>query len=710
VQGQVRQPVKWQFAAAPVSGSEAQLIITANLDDGWHIYSQFLEEGGPLPTTFTFQPNEAYSLTGKVKEESPPVKSYDQTFMMDITWFGKTAVFTQAVKLYAPSTVIKGRVEFMVCTDEMCLPPDDIEFSIPVTVDRPALKNSTPVPGTNGTKPAEKSKQKKQRDTATTGSRPSLAGGRPSVAAVLDSGQKNSALENINIKEEAVAQKNNEQQTPVTEKTKDSKDPLETSLWSIFIVGFLGGLAAIVMPCIFPMIPFTVGYFTKRHSSKAGSIGMALLYGLSIVVIYVTVGLVITMVFGSDALNELSTNGTFNFLFFLLLVIFAASFLGAFEIALPSSWINKADAQSDRKGFAGIFFMAATLALVSFSCTGPIIGTLLVKAFAMGSFFPGPVVGMLGFSLALALPFTLFAMFPSWLKGLPKSGGWLNSVKVVLGFLELALALKFLSNVDLAYHWEWFDREVFLVLWIIIFGLMGFYLLGKLKLPHDSELKYLSPVRLFLAIATLAFSLYMIPGLWGAPLKAIAAFLPPQQTQDFDLYSKAVADQGFIATVNHPKKKYDDIFEAPYNLNAFFDYEEGTAYARKVNKPVMIDFTGHACVNCRKMETTIWSDPEVMKQLREDYVLVQLYVDDKTKLPAAEQKVSAYSGKKISTLGNKWSDLQASVFNTNAQPYYVLLDQYGSQLVPASGADYSAENFNSFLKEGLTVFKNKAYD
>jgi thiol:disulfide interchange protein len=478
-----------------------------------------------------------------------------------------------------------------------------------------------------------------------------------------------------------------------------------SSLWGIFIAGFLGGLAAIFMPCIFPMLPFTVGYFTKRSAGRKGAVRTAIIYGISIIVIYVAAGLGITLAFGSDALNTLSTNGIFNFIFFILLVVFGASFLGAFEIRLPHTWVDRADAQADRGGLTGIFFMAATLALVSFSCTGPIIGTLLVEAVSIGGGLTlGPVLGMTGFSVALALPFTLFAMFPSWLRALPRSGGWLNSVKVVLGFLELALALKFLSNVDLAYHWNWFDREVFLVLWIILFGALGFYLLGKLRLLHDDAVERLAPGRLFLALVSLAFALYMVPGLWGAPLKAIAAFLPPQQTQDFDLYtSRLVAG----APVQQTTRKYDNIFHAPHNLNAYFDYEEGLAYARKVNKPVMIDFTGHACVNCRKMEMTVWTEPDVLQKLREDYVLIQLYVDDRTALQT-EQTVSPYSGRVLETLGNKWSDLQASVFNTNAQPYYVLADGNGAPLVNARGADYDATSFGQFLEEGLQRFRQTA--
>ncbi len=482
-------------------------------------------------------------------------------------------------------------------------------------------------------------------------------------------------------------------------------EPESRSLWVIFLAGIAGGFAALFMPCIFPMLPFTVGYFTK--SSKGSAIGQALIYGVSIIVIYVVLGLLITVIFGAGALNDLSTNGIFNFFFFALLVVFAASFLGAFEITLPSAWANRMDANADKGGKVGLFFMAATLALVSFSCTGPLIGTLLVEAASMGNYL-SPAVGMLGFAMALALPFTLFAMFPSWLNQLPKSGGWLNSVKVVLGFLELALALKFLSNVDLAYHWEWFDREVFLVLWIIIFGMLGFYLLGKIKLPLDTEMKHIGIVRLFTAIVTLAFTLYMVPGLWGAPLKVISAFLPPQTTQDFDLYTATMTGNtsGMNSQANVSRRKYDDIFHAPLGLQPFFDYEEGMAYAKKERKPVMIDFTGHACVNCRKMETTVWPDARVLSSLREDYVLIQLYVDDKTSLPDSEQFVSSYSGKKITTIGKKWSDFQASAFNTNSQPWYVLLDNEGKQLVESQGADYDVERFVDFLSRGKTSFNS----
>jgi thiol:disulfide interchange protein len=479
------------------------------------------------------------------------------------------------------------------------------------------------------------------------------------------------------------------------------------SNWTIFLEGMAGGLAALLMPCIFPMLPLTVSFFTKG-AGKRGAARKAAIYGLSIVGIYVALGLTVTAVFGADALNNLSTNGIFNLAFFLLLVLFAASFLGGFELTLPAAWVSKVDAGSGRQGLVGIFFMAATLALVSFSCTGPIIGTLLVQTATTGALL-APAVGMLGFSVALALPFTLFALFPGWLSRLPKSGGWLNSVKVVLGFLELALSLKFLSNVDLAYHWHWFDREIFLVLWIVIFGMLGLYLLGKLTLANDSPLPFVSVPRLFLAMIVLAFTVYMIPGLWGAPLKSIAAFLPPQDTQDFDLYtpmltggsSKAVSSHGgeFPQTI-----KYADLFHAPLGLHAFFDYEEGLAFAKKVHKPVIIDFTGHACVNCRKMEATIWPDKSVLPLIRDSYVLIQLYVDDKTGLPATEYYTSSFSKRQVTNIGALNSDIQASKFNSNSQPDYVLLDDTGQLLVPPQGAFYDATAYAQYLETGLTVF------
>lgn len=502
---------------------------------------------------------------------------------------------------------------------------------------------------------------------------------------------------------------------PETSLTKDNEATLQKneattdkgSLWAIFIAGFIGGFAALLMPCIFPMLPLTVSFFTKSGHTKGRAVMQAMIYGLSIILIYVLLGILITVIFGADALNSLSTNGIFNFAFFALLVVFAFSFFGAFELSLPASLANKLDRKADRGGLLGLFFMAATLAVVSFSCTGPIIGTLLVQAATMGELL-GPAIGMLGFALALAIPFTLFAMFPSLLKSLPSSGGWLNSVKITLGFLELALALKFLSNVDLAYHWNWFDREVFLALWIIIFGYLGFYLLGKLRFPGDSPAINISLPRMVLSMVVLAFTLYMVPGLWGAPLKSISAFLPPQATQDFDLYTPSLSGTQASHSTDGKAHKYTDIFHAPLNLNVFFDYDEGMEYAKKAGKPVMLDFTGHACVNCRKMEASVWSDKDVLRLLNEELVIIQLYVDDKTALPEAEQFVSSFSGKNIRTIGNKWSDFQASKYNANSQPFYVLLNPANEEiLVNPIGADYDPKSYYSFLQSAIDRYKNK---
>lgn len=480
------------------------------------------------------------------------------------------------------------------------------------------------------------------------------------------------------------------------------------SLWGIFIAGVIGGFLAFFMPCIFPMVPLTVSFFTKKSASRAQGVTQALLYGVFIIVIYVALGMLITIFFGAEALNALSTNGIFNFLFFLLLVVFAASFLGAFEITLPSSFVNKIDAGSDKGGLLGLFFMSASLAVVSFSCTGPIIGTLLVEAATKGERL-GPAIGMLGFSLALAIPFVLFAMFPSMMKSLPKSGGWLNSVKVVLGFLELALALKFLSNVDLAYNWQFLDREVFLALWIVIFGLMGLYLIGKIRFAHDSPLPYLSVIRTSIAIVVFAFVVYLIPGMWGAPLKAVAAFLPPIGTQDFDLASNT---GGPVAAASHDassRKHYAHFhsWSTIKGLDPYYDYEEALEAARTQNKPLLVDFTGWTCVNCRKMEANVWSDPAVKNLINTEFILVELYVDEKDlKLPESEQYISA-SGKKIDNVGKRNTDFQITKFQSNSQPLYALLDHSEELLVPTRGADYDVAKYIAFLEAGLEAFKQR---
>ncbi len=479
------------------------------------------------------------------------------------------------------------------------------------------------------------------------------------------------------------------------------------TLWQVFIAGFLGGFLALLMPCIYPLLPLTVSFFTKKSGNRARAILQSAIYGLSIIVIYVSLGLVITLLFGSDALNALATNGIFNLFFFLLLVVFGISFLGAFEITLPSSLANKLDANSDKGGIIGIFFMASTLVVVSFSCTGPIIGSLLVDAASKGDRL-GPAIGMLGFSIALALPFTLFALFPSMLKSLPKSGGWLNSVKVILGFLELAFALKFLSNVDLAYHWNWFDREVFLSLWIAIGLLAGLYLIGKIKFSHDSALPHLSVPRTFLAIVVFAFVIYMIPGLWGAPLKVISGFLPPAATQDFDLSRNQGGSSAPEQVTSIKDKKYEGIFARGKHagFNEWYDYNQALEASKELKKPVLIDFTGWNCANCRKMEADVWSNAAVRKQMQNDFVLLELYVDEKTDLPVNEQYTSQFSGKHITNIGAKNSDYEASKFNTNSQPYYVIMGNNGNVLVPPQGANYSVDNYKKFLESGIQAYQN----
>ncbi|MGZ3753731.1 MAG: protein-disulfide reductase DsbD family protein [Mucilaginibacter sp.] len=482
------------------------------------------------------------------------------------------------------------------------------------------------------------------------------------------------------------------------------------TLWEIFIAGFLGGFAAFLMPCIYPMLPLTVSFFTKKAGSRSKAVLQSLLYGLSIIVIYVLLGLVITLLFGPSALNALATNGIFNFFFFLLLVFFGISFFGAFEITLPSSLANKLDENSDKGGLIGIFFMASTLVVVSFSCTGPIIGSVLVEAATKGERL-GPALGMFGFSLALALPFTLFALFPSALKSLPKSGGWLNSVKVVLGFIEIAFSLKFLSNVDLAYHWNWFDREIFLSLWIAIGLLMGLYLIGKIKFSHDSELTHLSVPRAFISIIVFAFVIYMIPGLWGAPLKSISAFLPPLSTQDFDLSAGVGSAGAAPATSSTLKtKKYEELFKRlpkVKGIDDWYDYDQAIEVAKQLHRPILIDFTGWNCVNCREMESNVLPNPEVLKRLQNDFVVLQLVIDDKTELPVNEQFKSTVMGKTITTLGGKWLDLEESKYNSNAQPFYVMINEKGETLVKPQGANFNVGEYIKYLDSGIAAYKGK---
>jgi thiol:disulfide interchange protein len=652
----IYDPVKWSFSSEKLNENEYNLIITAKIEKGWHVYSQFIDDGGPIPTSFKFKPSKDYQLVDKVTESPKAVGAFDKNFNMQIAWHKNQVVFKQKISLLVPKTTIAGTLEFMVCNDERCLPPAEVEFTIPVQSGSTQVEMTVPEADSN------------------------------SSILLTDSAASTTLL------------------PPSAVTIQSDTESSSGSLWAIFIAGFIGGLAAFFMPCIYPMIPLTVSFFTKKSGSRAKGIQSAIIYGLSIIVIYVALGLLITLIFGASALNEAASSATFNLLFFTILIIFGISFLGAFEITLPSSLVNKMDEKSNQNGFVGLFFMAFTLALVSFSCTGPIIGTLLVDAVSKGSYL-GPAIGMFGFSSALAIPFTLFAIFPSWLKEMPKSGGWLNTVKVSLGFLEIALAFKFLSNVDLAYHWGILNRDIFLIIWIVVFGLWALYLLGKIRLSHDSELNFLSLPRLFFSMFILGFTLYMVPGLWGAPLKAISAWLPPQVTQEFDLYSNRSGSQSEPSVASG--KKYAGLFHAPHGLDAFYDYEEGLAYAKSVNKPVLIDFTGWSCTNCRKMEASVWPDKEVIRRLREDYVLISLYVDDKTELKEDEKYISSFSGKKVNTIGQKWSDFQASKFGTNSQPYYIITDHDGKIMVPPQAYNLDISNYVSFLDKGKIAFEQK---
>lgn len=653
-QSQILKPVTWTTGTEKITDSEFDLIITAEIDAGWHLYSQRVPDGGPIPTTISFtEQNDAYQLLGS-PVEGEGHEEYDNVFEMDIKYFESKAIFKQRIRVLTDEKIdITGVVEFMVCDDANCLPPTEIDLAFDVQ-------------GQAGQK--------------------ELIPAAPSV------------LQSTITQEEAAEEPEKTEKGPTGMSDKKQKTK---SLWTLFILSFLAGFAALLTPCVFPMIPMTVSFFTKQSKNKAVGIRNAILFGVSIVVLYVLLGTVVTSIFGADSLNALSTNVWFNLIFFALLVIFAVSFLGAFEITLPSSWGTKVDSQADRGGLIGIFFMALALAIVSFSCTGPIVGTALVAAAAQGGI--APVISMFGFSLAIALPFSLFAAFPGWLNSLPKSGGWLNTVKVFLGFLELALAFKFLSNADLVLQAHILEREVFIAIWITIFGALALYLFGKIKLPHDSELSHISVGRLSLGLLVAAFTVYMIPGMWGAPLKLISGFPPPMHYSESSYgvgYTK-LSESGNISESRLPEGAH----LGPHDIVAFLDYEIGMEYARKVNKPVMLDFTGHACVNCRKMEERVWSDTRILQILKNEVVLISLYVDDKRKLPETEQYTSKIDGKKVTTIGKKWSEFQIEKYEANAQPYYVLLDHEGNNLNAYSAYTPDSDEYLSWLKEGIANFE-----
>ena len=632
---QIQDPVQFKTELKTISDTEIQIVFTGTIDEGWHVYSTDLPEGGPISATFNTDKMEGLELDGKLIPQGKEIENYDKMFEMNVRYFEDKATFIQKLKVTAANYFIEGYLQYGSCNDENCLPPTDIEFSF-------SGKGAANAPATA---PAESKKEE------------------PSVSSTISTADYWApVIDKLNAFGEETAQTTNQ------------------SWFYIFFAGFIGGLLALFTPCVWPIIPMTVSFFLKRSKDKKKGIRDAWTYGASIVVIYVTLGLAITLIFGASALNALSTNAIFNILFFLMLVVFAASFFGAFEITLPSKWSNAVDSKAEQtSGLLSIFLMAFTLSLVSFSCTGPIIGFLLVEVSTTGSVV-APAIGMLGFALALALPFTLFAMFPSWLKQMPKSGGWMNVIKVTLGFLELAFALKFLSVADLAYGWRILDRETFLALWIVIFGLMGFYLLGKIKFPHDDDDTTVSVPRFFMALCSLAFAVYMVPGLWGAPLKAVSAFAPPMNTQDFNLYKNEVHAQ-------------------------FDDFDAGMEYARRNGKPVMLDFTGYGCVNCRKMELAVWTDQKVSKLIQDDYVLITLYVDNKTPLPENIKVTENGKERTLRTLGDKWSYLQRVKFGANAQPFYVLIDNDGNPLNKSYSYDEDINKYVDFLETGLKNYK-----
>lgn len=655
---QIQEPVKFKTELKTISDTEAQIVFTGNIDAGWHVYSTDLPSGGPISATFNVEKIQGAELMGKLTPQGKEIENFDKVFEMKLRYFENTATFVQKFKITDASYQIEGYLEYGACNDENCLPPTEVPFSF---------------------------SGKGNAATAT------VATSETKAETVNQPAAENSVAETTAIDSAAtVALSDNETSvqdywTPVIKELNsygETTSQQDRSWIYIFFAGFIGGLLALFTPCVWPIIPMTVSFFLKRSKDKKKGIRDAWTYGASIVVIYVALGLAITLIFGASALNALSTNAVFNILFCLMLIIFAASFFGAFELTLPSKWSNAVDSKAEQtSGLLSIFLMAFTLSLVSFSCTGPIIGFLLVEVSTTGSVI-APAIGMLGFAIALALPFTLFAMFPSWLKSMPKSGGWMNVIKVTLGFLELAFALKFLSVADLAYGWRILDRETFLTLWIVIFGLLGFYLLGKIKFPHDDDDNTTSVPRFFMALISLAFAVYMVPGLWGAPLKAVSAFAPPMTTQDFNLYNNEV----------HAK---------------FDDYDAGMEYAKRNGKPVMLDFTGYGCVNCRKMEAAVWTDPKVSKLMTDDYVLITLYVDNKEPLPEHIKVMENGKERTLRTVGDKWSYLQRSKFGANAQPFYVLIDNEGKPLNKSYSYDEDIDKYVDFLQTGLDNYKKE---
>lgn len=676
---QMKQKPTWTTSFSPSNpkpGDEVELIMSCKIDKDWYIYSNdFSDKVGPIVAFLEFKKDPSYQLVGKTRPIGSH-KKFDEVFEGEVSTFTGKAEFRQKVKILKANPEISVEMEYQECstvTGQCVLHNDKLTWKIKTT------------------------------GKETTSAEPNKEATVELVAPATETIQKDTLV--VESSNSTAAADSSSAVEPAAEAASSTKG----SFLAFLLVAFLGGLVAVVTPCVFPMLPMTVTFFTKRSDSRAQGIRRALTFGMSIIAIYSSLGFVFSLFgLGPEFGNWLSTSWVPNILFFIIFIVFAASFLGLFEITLPHQFVNSVDSKSSMGSFLGVFFMAFTLVLVSFSCTGPIVGSLLIEA--VGGAFLKPMLGMAAFGAGLALPFTLFAIFPSAMQNLPKSGGWLNSVKVVLGFLELALAFKFLSIPDQTYHWGLLDREVYLAIWIVVFSLMGLYLLGKLKFSHDSDVPYISVPRLFLAIATFTFVVYLIPGLWGAPLKALSGYLPPQETLDFDLVDEREMEgqvTSHAASSETKNVRFSNLFKLPHKLNGFFDYKEAVEYAKKVNKPVFIDFTGHGCVNCREMEANVWSDPEVLKRLREDYVVVALYVDDKTELPQNEWYTSKFDGKEKKTIGKQNFDFQVSRFNANAQPYYVLIDHEGNPLVSPKAYDLNISNFVAFLDKGKENFENR---
>jgi len=669
--GQVVSPPKWNIQLANTDlkvGEEVEIVLKASIPRNWYVYSNdFDENAGPVLTSLSLEGSKGISVTEKLKPINPK-KKFDEVWEADITYFSIAAEFRQKVKITESNVEIKGTVEYQMCSDVtgQCILYEE-DFIIKSTAQGNAVSADAPVESNSEKNVAE--------------------GVKPDTT----------------LTDVVTAEENTNQDSPVQERSfvdlEDESD--KGGLLAFMFVAFLAGLAALLTPCVFPMIPMTVTFFTGRSKSRISGIRNAGIYGLSIIAIYTIAGTAVSAIQGPEFANWLSTHWLPNVFFFLIFIFFAFAFLGMFEITLPSSFVNKIDAKADKGGLAGIFFMAFTLVLVSFSCTGPIVGSILIKA--AGGDFITPIAGMFAFSLAFAIPFTLFAVFPEWLNSLPKSGGWLNSVKVVLGFLELALAFKFLSVADQVYHWGLLDRDIYIAIWIVIFFFLGLYLLGKIRTKHDSPVDYLGVPRLMLAIVTFVFVVYLIPGLWGAPLKALSGYLPPMATHDFNVMESragAAAESNQLGEI----PKYADFLHFPHGIQGYFDYKQALAAAQKQGKPLFIDFTGHGCVNCREMEARVWSDPQVLQRLKEDFVMVALYIDERFELPQNEWYVSEYDGKEKKTIGKQNADFQITKFNNNAQPYYVILDHKEELLVKPKAYDTNILNFVSFLEEAKAEF------